>query len=950
MKPAFPRLAVAVTGLLLATGSSALTVQLSESIRPQLLLHTDAHVARIRQVAADAEGRFLLTVSEDKTARIWELSSGEARRTWVAPVGIGEEGKLFAAALSPDGRTAAVGGWTSDGAKGFSVHLFDRTSGALVRRLGGFRNLIVQLAWSPDGRLLAVATGGGGIYLVNPADGKVVGEDRDYSDTANGMDFSRAGQLAVVADDGAIRLYSASDKGLALATKKTSAAGKRPTGVRFSPDGGELAVAYEDSGAVEIFSAQRLESRHLASDARTPGLTRVAWSSDGQRLMAAGRVAERGRALLRSWGDKGRGAMRSLETPAANSVLDLVALKDGRLVLASADPLWAVMDAGGKWQVVSKSDAVDFRGLLAAGIQVSQNGQRIFIPNAQPKGGYVSFGFDDRTLSTDRPPAGMRLASGLGAATVKRERSGDFIQAGEARYTLERYEQPRVLIMSPSAAVVGSEWFLRMFDARGQLQWKTPLPATAWALGVVDGGRMIVAALGDGTIRWFNRQSGQEMVAFFLKSGTQRWVAWTPAGYYDSSPGGEDLLGWALPGGETADFFPISRFRTDYFQPERVRPAAGAAPTQTVQEGPKKIPPVVEILSPADGSAASSDVAALTLRVRPGSGGKAEKVKVRLNGRFAKAVPLTGDSDQIKIDVPLDPGENQIELFAESRDGTSKPASLKLAAAAPPPAPAAQTARAQAPTQESFNVLPKLYVLSVGVSEYRDKSLTLGFAAKDARDFVSTISRQKGRLYRDVEVRLLADAKATRDAVLDGLEWLRSQVTARDVGMLFIAGHGVNDSDGGYYYLPVDTDLNALKRTGVIFSEIRNTMANLSGKALFFIDTCHSGNVLGGRRGVPTDITGVINELASAENGVVVFSSSTGRQFSLENAEWGNGAFTKALVEGLEGQADFNKSGKITHKMLDFFLAERVKELTGGKQTPVTQAPGGVPDFPIALR
>jgi len=89
--------------------------------------------------------------------------------------------------------------------------------------------------------------------------------------------------------------------------------------------------------------------------------------------------------------------------------------------------------------------------------------------------------------------------------------------------------------------------------------------------------------------------------------------------------------------------------------------------------------------------------------------------------------------------------------------------------------------------------------------------------------------------------------------------------------------------------------------------------------------------------------------LASAENGVVVFSSSTGRQYSLENPDWGNGAFTKALVEGLSGKANYQKTGRITHKMLDFYISERVKEITEGQQTPVTQAPGGVPDFPIAV-
>ena len=44
---------------------------------------------------------------------------------------------------------------------------------------------------------------------------------------------------------------------------------------------------------------------------------------------------------------------------------------------------------------------------------------------------------------------------------------------------------------------------------------------------------------------------------------------------------------------------------------------------------------------------------------------------------------------------------------------------------------------------------------------------------------------------------------------------------------------------------------------------------------------------------------------------------------------WGNGAFTKALVEGLSGKADYQANGVITVNELDLYLAERVKVLTG---------------------
>ena len=93
----------------------------------------------------------------------------------------------------------------------------------------------------------------------------------------------------------------------------------------------------------------------------------------------------------------------------------------------------------------------------------------------------------------------------------------------------------------------------------------------------------------------------------------------------------------------------------------------------------------------------------------------------------------------------------------------------------------------------------------------------------------------------------------------------------------------------------------------------------------------------------------VVNGLASAENGAVVFSSTTGRQCALEDSEWGNGAFTKGLVEGIRGKANYGGTGRITENMLDLYVSERVKELTRGEQTPVTVKPPNVPDFPLAL-
>ena len=135
-------------------------------------------------------------------------------------------------------------------------------------------------------------------------------------------------------------------------------------------------------------------------------------------------------------------------------------------------------------------------------------------------------------------------------------------------------------------------------------------------------------------------------------------------------------------------------------------------------------------------------------------------------------------------------------------------------------------------------------------------------------------------------------------------------------------------------------------------ADINSTYAKRPGRWLIFIDTCHAGGVLGTCRRALNDVNAAIVEMARAGTGAMVFSSSTTGQSSLERTEWGNGAFTKALVERLGGRAasQQGQDSRITYKMLDLYVSERVKELTKGEQSPVTHNPNALPDFPVAVR
>jgi peptidoglycan hydrolase-like protein with peptidoglycan-binding domain len=279
------------------------------------------------------------------------------------------------------------------------------------------------------------------------------------------------------------------------------------------------------------------------------------------------------------------------------------------------------------------------------------------------------------------------------------------------------------------------------------------------------------------------------------------------------------------------------------------------------------------------------------------------------------------------------------------------------ASAAPPPAQAVDAFRAAgavpvAALPSEGVEKPNLYILSIGVSKYSDKGYNLNFADEDAEAVARAFKSQQGKLYERVETRLLTNSLADRDNILDGLEWLIRESTQRDVAVIFVAGHGTKDGGGQYYFMPHDTDLDSLRRTGVKWYEFQDTLERLPGTRWLLADTCHSGSITG-KRGLTrdaSDITDALRDLRKVEGGVVVMSAATGRESSVENPEWGHGAFTKALIEGMEEmKANYNGDHRIDLKELDLYITSRVKDLTGGRQHPMTEIPQVVPDFPIAI-
>ena len=147
-------LALCLTVGLALIGQGVLANESALYERPTLVIDPGMHTALIRRADVDASGRFAVTGSQDKTVRVWSMADGRLLNTIRVPAGPSNVGKIYAVAISPNGKLIAAGGWTriNPNDEQEQIYLFDRESGSLVRRIAGLPNVVLYLGILPRWR------------------------------------------------------------------------------------------------------------------------------------------------------------------------------------------------------------------------------------------------------------------------------------------------------------------------------------------------------------------------------------------------------------------------------------------------------------------------------------------------------------------------------------------------------------------------------------------------------------------------------------------------------------------------------------------------------------------------------------------------------------------------------------------------------------------------------
>ena len=950
-------------GLLLGGRASA-----APPSEPMLRLEVGAHTAVINRIDADAQGRFLVTGSDDKTARVWSVADGRLLRILRPPAGAGKEGMVYAVAIAPDGGAVAVGGWTGEAGRTKNIYLFDRASGQIIHRISGLPNVVLHLTFSPDGRFLAACLGGAnGLRVYGTTAWQLVAEDLDYGGHSYSAHFDSTGRLVTTSYDGFIRLYGSD---FALLAKEKASGGERPFAARFSPDGEQIAVGFQDTTAVEVLDGRTLRRLYTPdTDGVDNGnLPTVAWSADSRFLYAGGRYDDgTGANPIRRWDSGGRGTYEDFAV-SDDTILDLHALEDGRIAYGAADPVFGVLDSSGRKQWDRPTVIADFRD-NESGFLLSRDGRTVQFGFEQRGKRPARFSLDERTLRLDPDTSAVLHPPRTQAPDLDIDGWKNTYNPtlNGAALALKEYETSFSLSIAPDGRhfLLGTHWYLRYFDAEGDQLWEVAAPGAAWAVNITPDGQVAVAAFADGTLRWYDLDKGRELLALFPHNDGQRWVLWNQEGFFDAAGGGADLIGYHLNNGpdQAADFVEVDRLYELFYRPDLVAAHLDGRPQDLqaalVNVGDVRqvlaggLPPEVEVVGPAE-QTLDDGVFILHLQLVERGGGVGDP-EYRVNGvNITQALPegrltdVRGPQGQPRMSQPiprLAPGANTIEVRIPTADGgiASKPARVVVHV----PVDAA----AEGPPDK-----PGLYVLAVGINAYRDQSIRLKYATQDARAVAATLAERGRALFEPVEQKVLVDRAASLAGIQQAFAELVPQMEPDDVFVLYMAGHG-RSLDGRYHFIPQDViyrNDRELAAQSLTHARLDSLLAEVPAqKSLLILDTCNAGAYIDGEDVRPEVVMrdlGVKTAIGRLmrSTGRAVLAASTSSQMALAGYK-GHGVFTYALLQGLRGAANGDRARPVTVDELSAFLDREVPRITekewGHEQFPMRDLQGH--SFPI---
>ncbi|MCX6031512.1 MAG: TIR domain-containing protein [Chloroflexi bacterium] len=497
-------------GQYLASISDDKTARIWQVAGERRTLTLSGHAAALTDVLFSADSRRLVTASRDGTARLWEVTDGRLVYT------LDHGAAVTSLALNPDGKTLATGGEDN------TIRLWDLTTGQSART-EPFRTegAVQDVTFSPNGILLVAASTDGTAWLWHLPSGQFA-RLSGHTTVVSAVAFSPDGRYLATRSGDTVRVWDMD--GLKPIQLRQAQHGAAVLSLIFSPDSRYLASGSQDATA-RLWDMRRLDADPTILRGHTEAVWGVLFRPDSRLLATTGWdnavrlwCVEDGapEALLTGhtaeiWNSAFSPDGQFLATPDSTGTIRLWRTQAGGELAgyaASPKPITALALAGNLVTVAGDDGMVELWWPDVGATQVYTVGQaRLTAVAASGDGALLAVGSADGQIALVDAAQGAVIANWPAQVGAVRAllflSDGVYLASGGAGGTIRLWDLRRLGTGQPVRELRGHENDVTALAAGGDA-------AT------------LVSASGDGTARVWNWQTGQQTALF--DAGAPLWA------------------------------------------------------------------------------------------------------------------------------------------------------------------------------------------------------------------------------------------------------------------------------------------------------------------------------------------------------------------------------------------------------------------------------------------